>query len=380
MHISNTSLSTGHFIAFLFLLYFLNFSTAVNAAVDVQIDSAIVEMADNTAESRREAFKQALGKVLIKLSGTRDILDAPETQNIISSASRYVQAYNMEKVRDSTDGQSGSEKGLAMHVEFDGPALERILVTAGLPVWSGTRPAVLVWLAVEDNRNRYVLSESSASSVLPLLQVAADSRGVPLIIPVMDRTDRYRVEFIDVQAGFNERLTAAAERYNTDIMLIGNLKSVAGNSWSAKWTVLREHVSSSWTETGLSLAIALQSGVDGLADMLASRYAFVSAPGGKLSEYLVSVDNVTELEHYAKILSILRKLVFVESVTPVRIKETQVQYRLRIHGGIQELERTLSLSGSLVPLTSPVSSESYIQPGNGDGVLPPQELHFSWKP
>lgn len=314
------------------------------------IRSADVELPDDTSATRQTAFRQALAKVLIKMSGRREVLDAAATEAILANASRYVQSYHKTSATAATTG-SRSTDGM-LHVEFDGSVLERMLINAGLPVWSGTRPATLAWLAVEENNRRYVLAENSTSAVLQALQQAAAERGVPVIVPLMDQTDQRLVEYVDIRGEFTSRLQQAAERYNAPNLLIGTLRLMPGDTWHVKWRVLTENDSDSWTDGNVPLGQALQSGVDRLADVLSSRYAFVPSPGGQLSEYILSVDNISTLQHYAQVLGLLQKLVFVEGVTPIRVAGAQVRFKVRMHGSLQELQRALGLRRELQELES----------------------------
>ncbi|MBN1378500.1 MAG: DUF2066 domain-containing protein [Gammaproteobacteria bacterium] len=364
-----------------------NFFAVAAPSIGTDIYSADVELADGTSTARQDAFKQALAKVLIKLSGTREILEEPASGKIIEDAPRYVQSYRKNKASESTfpDLSSNPAGNTILHVDFDGPALERALVAVGLPVWSGTRPSTLVWLAVEDSQRRYILAENSKSVVLPILQQAAAERGLPIIIPLMDQTDRQQVEYIDIRGGFGSRLQQATERYNVPIILVGALQSSGSSGWTVKWTVMCESISSSWVESNLPLAQVMRSGIDGLADILSSRYAFVSTPGGQLSEYVLAVDQVTTLQHYAIVLSILQKLVFVESVTSIRAKGSQVYYRVSMHGQLQELARALALAKQLQELD--VVPRTDVVPTNPDhaetGGIPDRyktDLYFTFNP
>jgi hypothetical protein len=314
------------------------------------IDSADVELPDDTSATRQTAFRQALAKVLIKMSGQREVLDVPATEEILANAPRYVQSYHKTSATGAAAG-SRSTDGM-LHVEFDGSVLERMLINAGLPVWSGTRPATLVWLAVEENNRRYVLAENSTAAVLQALQQAAAERGVPVIVPLMDQTDQRLVEYVDIRGEFTSRLQQAAKRYNAPNLLIGTLRLTASDTWHVKWRVLTENDGDSWTDENMPLEQALQSGVDRLADVLSSRYAFVSSPGGQLSEYILSVDNISTLQHYAQVLGLLQKLVFVEGVTPIRVAGAQVRFKIRMHGSLQELQRALGLRRELQELES----------------------------
>ncbi len=351
-----------------------------------EIYAAKVELKDGSSNTRREAFKDALGKVLVKLSGTREILEAPEIEAVINSPTRYIRTYSEEKMPDEELEEDLEEEvsyGVLLQVEFDGPALERALIAAGLPVWTGDRQPSLVWLAVEEGRRRYIVADESDAVILDELHNAANERGLPITLPLMDRQDRRLVEYVDIRGGFSDRLLQAAERYNSEILLVGALQLKGKDNWSVKWTVLRENTSSSWIDSKLTLQEAVRSGIDGLGDILALRYAF-SAPGGQKSDYFLLIDNVMTLEHYAEILAVLENLVFVEAVTPIHIEDTSVKYRLRMRGSIAELERALSLQANLLLVDSAAAEENSpveTAPMPMQLLVPEKtELHFIWQP
>lgn len=343
----------------------LYLSSVVAHAVEVKnLFETEVAVEDQSTARRGDAFQAALGNVLIKLSGARDILTAPDVELIVQKAARYVRRYHyFDKPLDKTPGvvspqESPEAKQLYISVEFDGEALQRALREAGLPVWSANRPQVLVWLGVVQGRQRFIVSEDSGEQIGNLLMEAGRRRGVPLILPLMDLEDRRRVAFVDISAGFTDNLSQASERYNTGTVLIGHMNIGRGGDWVAEWTVLRDRVSASWRESDVDLRQAIDSGVDGLADILASRYAH-SSSGGELVEYIVAVENVTSLDDYAAALTYMDKLVFVEDVTPVSLKSGQVHYRVAMRGALRELERSLGLMPSLRPVAvAPVNLPS----------------------
>lgn len=329
----------------------LYLSGSVAYAVEVKdLFETEVAVEDQSAAKRGEAFQAALGNVLVKLSGARDILTAPTVEPIVKNPARYVRSYRyFEKPLNETAIELPDEKQLYISAEFDGTALQRALREAGLPVWSANRPQVLVWLGVvESPRQRFIVSEDSPGEAGGLLMDAARRRGVPLILPLMDLEDRRRVAFVDISAGFTDTLSQASERYNTSVVLVGYLNRSRGG-WSVEWTVLRDKVSSGWREADANLQQAVDSGVDGLADILASRYAF-SSSGGELVEYMVAVEDVASLDDYAAVLAYIEGLVFVENVTPVSLESGEVRYRVVIRGALRELERALALMPSLRPV------------------------------
>lgn len=343
-------LLSGCFAAGLYL------SSIVAHAVEVKdLFATDVAVEDQSSAKRDKAFQTGLGNVLVKVSGARDILTAPAAEPIMQKAARYVQRYHyFEKPPDGAGGdalpKSPEATPLYISIEFDGEALQRTLRDAGLPVWSANRPQVLVWLgAVQGPRERFIVAEDSGEDVRDLLMAAAQRRGVPLILPLMDLEDRRHVAFVDISGGFTDNLSQASERYNVRVVLVGYLNKGRDGDWTVEWTVLRDNVSSGWRETGVDLHQAVDSGVDGLADILASRYAS-SSSGGELVNYTVEVEDVTSLDDYAAVLTYLEKLVFVEDVTPVSLKSGQVHYRVVMRGALRELERSLGLMPSLRPV------------------------------
>lgn len=129
---------------------------------------------------------------------------------------------------------------------------------------------------------------------------------------------------------------------------LGQIDNRGRSDWSVEWTVLRDNVSTGWREAGVDLQQAIDSGVDGLADILASRYAH-SSSGGELVQYIVAVEKVASLDDYAAVLIYLENQVFVEGVTPVNLESGQVYYRVTMRGALRELERSLALMPSLRP-------------------------------
>lgn len=346
----------------LFLLAACLAAWAVSAPAQTRLVSdlysAAVPVSDTGAGAgaRSEGFRRALEQVLVKLSGTREIGQAPEAAPILDRAPAYALRFSYrEKRPDEVDRrreQAEPRPVAELHVEFDGAALEKAMLNAGLPVWSANRPATLLWLGVDTGRDRFVLAEDDDSAVRSTLMELAAARGVPLILPLMDLEDRRRVEFADIRGGFNENLVEAAGRYNVPVVMTGWLRKLSADRWSVEWSVHRDNTSSGWREWGAGLEEVLQAGVDGLADILAARYAVSAMPGGALRDVVLAVDGLETLDSYASVLKTLEAFVFVDQVTPVRVSRDRVDFRVRMRGQVQELERALTLSNKLRPRTS----------------------------
>lgn len=346
---------------------------AVNAQT-VQVSglySAEVPVAGANAGSRTKGFRKALEQVLIKVAGSGEVLEKPQAEPILEKASRYALRYSYEEKEEQPADENGEDAdagGLYLTAEFDGAALEQAMHAAGLPVWGANRPTTLVWLGVQSGGERFIVSEDGDSDVRKRLHRAADERGVPLILPLMDLEDRRRVEYADIRGGFTENLLDAAGRYDAAVVMIGALQELRSGEWTAKWSVHREGSASDWNERGTSLTGALRSGVHGLADILAEQYAFSSVPGGMDDEYVIAVDRLATLDDYAGVLNLLNRFVFVRRAMPVHVEADRMMFRVRMSGRLSELERALTLSNRLQPARPGDAGDRAVEPARSNGT------------
>ncbi len=344
---------------FVLLMPALLTSQAVAQADDLY--RAEVPVQDRSELSRNEALDRALAKVLVKASGSRQIEQAEGAEVLLSKASRYLRQYRyLEKVvpadiaantpRNQLDvtADGTSQKQLFLRVDFNADALLNAMNKAGLSIWSQQRPAVMLWLAVRQGRERYILSNAEEESALSqAVLTAAAERGLPVILPLMDLDDRRSIEYADIQGGFSERVVAATERYGAEVVLQGQLEADRRGRWRAKWKVYGAQQANNWQDEGLGVHEMLRSGIDGVSDMLAARYAISAGAGDTLYEYIVSVNNVRSLDDYARVLNYMAEQIQVEAVTPVRIENNIVNYRLLMRGEGRDLEKVLAISGML---------------------------------
>ena len=179
-----------------------------------------VEVSGQTDDERRKAFAGALWDVLVKVTGDRSVPSRPEVQALFRRADKLVQQFQYREIEAPVEADvaepgeqvdslsfdvdvnvdTGAESGGPTHVlwiQFAPETVERHLSRLGIPLWGKERPETLVWLAVEDGRQRYLLSTSTDSDVHGELLSVAAQRGVPVLLPVMDVADRRAVRFAD---------------------------------------------------------------------------------------------------------------------------------------------------------------------------------------
>ncbi len=339
-----------------FCLMSAAFATAgsARAAVPQDFYKADVPVASQSGPDRSQAFQQAMAQILVKITGSTVIMQMPRAGEVAQQAAKYVRQYRYAEQPSSGQARPGRPgedyKPFIISVTFNGEALERDLLAAGLPVWNAERQPVLVLAGVQERDRRLILSAQVEHPVKQALEQAAAARGVPLLFPVMDQKERKQLDFADIRGGFSENLLRVAERYNNPLVLEGYLEADASGDWSARWAVHRDNVSSRWNESYVGLAEIVQSGIGGAADILASRYAIATTSDGTQLDVLIKVDQLSGLNDYAAVLNYLGSLIFIENAIPVRIGSNSVVFRLLMRSELAELDRILTGSRILRPV------------------------------
>lgn len=313
------------------------FTGALQAA-GAGLHEATVPVQDRDRPARQAGFEAALDRVLLKLTGDRQVLRDPRLDDIRSAASRYVQRF---RYVDLGDGQPGLE------VLFDGAALERQLISRGLPVWGADRPAVLMWVGAIHQGQRVVLGGEDGRELRETLERVAGERGLRLVFPVMDLQDQSAVSYADLAGGFNEPVIQASTRYGSRFVLAAHVQR-RGNLWSGRWRLMGQDFQEDYTAEGETPEAALDEGLQRVADALGRRLAIAGLMASE-DHVLVTVDGVQSLADFQAVSQYLAELSVVAEIRPHRLEAGQAVFITRLRGSPRDLERGVRLGRVLVP-------------------------------
>ena len=279
----------------------------------------------------------AMRELLIRVTGQLDAPANPALLDLVRDASRYVV-------------QRGNPDRDNLLIVFDALGLQDALTQRNQPVWGEERPLTLLWVAMDGGPGergilaaspspvpRSDMLETAAESLREQLRDAANQRGLPIVLPLMDVRDLDAVDFIDVWGVFSERLGQASARYGPDAVLSGRIRLGEAGIETARWTLLRRE--NLFQFPGDSI----RSGLDGLADLYALEFSGV---GGATSARLTVVD-VESLDDYGRVVSYLESLSVLQSVQLERLVGTELTLRVEARGGAQVLDRVLALGDVL---------------------------------
>lgn len=293
--------------------------------------------------ARQQALKQALTTVLVRITGDAGIAGNRQAQTLLREPGRFVAQFRFNEIPAETPDEAPE---LRLWAQFDEVALTRALRELGLPYWGRDRPDVLVWLAVDNNGKRFLVSDTSQNPLAEALHDAAQQDGLPVSLPLLDLEDQRAVNFSDLWGGFTGPVQKASERYRPQVVLIGRVAR-SGSGWSGRWTLLGAGASHNWTVRGSTAEAAVQKGASGATSLLASRYAVVATDQ---SSRQVSVLGINRLQDYARVQGYLASLSPVEQVQVAMVKGDEVRFSLQLNTSEQSLVRLIRLGRVLEPL------------------------------
>jgi hypothetical protein len=312
---------------------------------------ARIPVASQAEAERVFAVRSALEAVLIKVTGRRDVGKDPHVQGALRQPLNYLAQYLYEPLPAGEAATVPAQTPYAqmLRVKFDVRAVNDLIRQAGVPLWGRTRPATLLWLAVDDGANRFVLGGGSgdlADALRAGVDREAQRRGVPVFVPMMDLEDRNRLNFADVWGDFQNAILAASKRYHASAVLVGRLLKEPAGGWSGRWTLYQEIAVDRWSSRGERWQDQLASGVDGTADILASRYAHPIATD-QVQYTAVVIAGIRGLNDYDRALSYLRGLDGVQAVQVTGLDGDRLSVRVGVTGDRAALMELIGFGSTL---------------------------------
>lgn len=323
----------------LYLIYFLALISQPVHAVKVSgLYQATISVSDESVSKRRIALKQALGKVLVKVTGDRNIKKNMSVGLLFERSERFVQQYRYHQATNKWGQKKATSE---LWVQFDENALNEALKTYGVTIWGKERPSILVWIVYQKDENRFFVNLEESSEYLNILENRAAARGVRLLFPLLDLQDNSQISVTDVWGGFTEPILKASKRYQSDAVLTGKFVQILPTLWQSKWSVYFDEQMINWTSQSDIADIVLEEGIDELVDKLVSHYTNTEEKNTEAIELLVN--DIDSLDKYAQTFSYLKLLQSVFTVNVKRVSSTYVVFELTSDRGSDGIYQEIAL-------------------------------------
>lgn len=322
----------------------LLWSSSSNAAVELtQLYQQRIPVNTQSTNERTDALQAALEGTLLKVSGDTQALNHAAVRAAMRNVRDYVVQYGYQQ-----------DEQLMLWVQFDAEKINRLLQQSGSGVWSNLRPLILVWLVSENAQLQRELIGSSDESVLTQqLRNAAQERGLPIRLPLLDLNDTMSVEVVDVWARFDDRIQFASARYLPDGIVVARLyqadPSLQKGRWQADWSLdlgelkWRGEVFSDDRDEIGELIIAA------LTQELAQRYRIDSSIE-ETNRWRLAVEGVDSLEKAIRVEQLLLSLPAVQSAHLVGYQQHRGEFELLLQAAPARIMQAIDLSKSLRPV------------------------------
>jgi hypothetical protein len=346
-----------------------------------------VEIENQSTANRRKAIKAALSVVMVKVGGTQKILAKPEVRKAINNYNLYLSQYQYE-----TDEQGA----LYLQAQFNESKVNKVFQSHNLPLWGSLRPQTLIWLVEEDMLSRKVVSSMSSSQLPTVIQKSSQTRGLPVIMPLMDLEDSQNIALSDVWGKFYQPLSQASQRYDAEsivVMRLSNASLVSSEEfqhnkneqvvvncgllcrnekdkiyYALDWSFVNDKNSMSKQYTGVDKTFLIKEALDDITEQTYEKYALLTSEKQK---FTIEVANVNSIETYMEIFRFLDNLSNVRGVTLNEAEGIKRIFTLDIIGSEEAFLQALALNNELQQYIEPFASKNRVEE--------PMHPVFYWK-
>ncbi len=333
----------------------------VRAAEVTQLYSVSVPVVDRSESARKAAELDSMKAVLVKVSGSANVVTLAGIIENLPKAAAYIQRYQYQQLPRPINF-NGVETQLKFEASFDGRAIERLLQASSASVWGMRRPLVLIWMVINDESGRRIIGSDDDADLAREWNDAANVRGVPSMLPLYDLEEADAVQVADVYGRFIEPLQAVSKKYGPEAMLVGRLEK-NGNVWNGQWTLAHGNLRKNISAEASNRADVLQSVMAQVAETFAQKYAVVVDPS-KESEVLVKISEIHSTQDYGAVQSLLQSLQVVRQADARDVNHHTIIFAVRLIADISMLQQALTTDSRLQLV--------------GDGLN--NSLEYEWRP
>lgn len=321
------------------------------ASVSDNLYTVVIQVTDNNLATRNKHLPRAFEVVVKRVASSKDILAEREYLDSLEHLDRFVSHYFYTE----NDGAYN------LTLRFNPQMINNLINKAGRKILT-QREDILLWLVVTTpNEPASFVAYHTHDNVAKAVEVAANTFGVPVIMPLIDLTERLFISEEDVLTNNIKALKLGAERYSADTILLGNVKQ-ADDIWYCEWNLFIGDVNVAWSSEDIILEPQIDSMVSTLADkMIAFKQ---SSTANRIAENIsVRVNGLGSAADYAKVLEHLKCLNSVQQVEIGNVYSDYATFTLKSDSDREKVIRDLKTSKILAfnsSATSNLANEKYL--------------------
>lgn len=338
----------------LLALIFLGFAPPSGAVVVADLFTARLTVADQSDAVRRRALGQGLSDVLVKLTGSRTVLQDPGVREVINRAQHYVVAYSYNAVAQQAVLEGGAEAleeelgqpaSVSLELKFAAAPIEALLRELYLPIWPADRPPLAVWLVTRGEGGYSFVDPVAQPALVDHVQTALLRRGVAFELPLYDLQDHLAVTPEQAWTGSDEDLSQASRRYGAGSWVVLALDMTSTRPLG-KWLLGDSSGLQRGNTVATTVANLLASAVDEVVDRYAPPLTYRAGQVGESLSLVIS--NVRNYKDFTAVTALLESLEVVVTAAVQRVDGDLLFLDLVTEGDSQVLLRALDKNSHLV--------------------------------
>lgn len=298
---------------------------------------------DQSAGERTRVAQIGLLTVLSRVTGLTSV---PRVAEIGAALNNTPALYNEFAFYNRQGAEGRSE--LMLEINYQPAQILSLTRAAQLPLWWTQRPVVMVWLAIDENGRRDIISADSAHPLREALVEAARTRGLELVFPVMDLTDQLAVSAADVWGRVAGSLNDAAKRYDADIVWTGRLRTslaaLRGLDVQGDWSFWLYGRTYTDRIQGTQYPVVAEQSVGQLVSGLVEQF---SVPARQPVRRLLRMSGLDAPASYMAMMQHLESLDFLSDVQVVSVQGETLTLTVATSADAQQLSRLLTTSAQL---------------------------------
>lgn len=297
---------------------------------------------------RAQAFAAALAAVIVKLTGGEEALSVPGVDRALARARDFVEGVSYSSIGEAGSGQSQR----TITVDLSQALVDSLLGDLGVPIWNINRPSILVWVAVQSSEGeRRLMNPETDESMVTALIDFADSRGLPLIFPVLDFEDRRSLSVDNLWDLRTDAINLASARYGADSILAGRIHFTPTGELVGLWQFQFQGEAQVFDGLDSNLQTYLEAPLVRVTEQLADYFALPSAMGFE-HKITLRVDGIRSLADYVALFAYVGQLGIVSESSLASLDAERLELNLAVLGDAVRLRELIALDRDLLPIDS----------------------------
>lgn len=308
----------------LLILLLLAFNSSY-AVADIDLYSGEVVVAGQGVAERNEAIPGALIRVLQKLSGEREMPVSPVLDDALLNAERIMLSFRYKNVvRLGPDGEQMPELWLV--ARFLQAEVDKLVQALGLPRWPAVRPAVQIWVLLDDGRSRE-LKPLEYAYAWGAMEDVASARGLPIEWPALDEEELLLIDTGLVWGGFTDYLIEKGAP-GDGVAIVTARRD--GPQWTLGWSLTVGDQHWRWRNDDRELMFALVNGIHRMADEVSAASAIPASAQGQWS-IDITIADLRTANDYIRCLEYLQGISLVTVIEVLGAEPGRVLLRVQLN-------------------------------------------------